>query len=146
MAKQMQHDEALHLEVDIGIDRDLQPVKDASPRRFQIAIFDREAVLDDPRSDFQPQIDHVGRRQAADEPMANEFVSRNLDHCVALSAQGSVNDTISALVITEIVYGNQCARIASRPTAKLKRAFRAVERGQQRIGCLERQIRKLDMA
>jgi hypothetical protein len=59
MPEEVQQQEALHLEADVGIDDDPQAVEDARPRRLEVAIFDDEPALDDRRRDGTPKRHHV---------------------------------------------------------------------------------------
>ena len=47
VSEQVQQQEALHLEPDVGIDRDSQAVENAGPRRVEVAVLDDEPVFDD---------------------------------------------------------------------------------------------------
>jgi hypothetical protein len=54
VAEQVKQEKALHLKADIGIDHNSQAVEDAGLRRLEVAVFDREPVLDDPGCDLAP--------------------------------------------------------------------------------------------
>jgi len=54
MPEQVQQHEALHLEIDIRIEDDPQPVDDPSPRRLEITILDRKALFHNPRRGLKP--------------------------------------------------------------------------------------------
>ncbi len=62
MAEQMEQQEALHLEADVGIDDDPQTVEDARPGRLEIAVLDDKPLLDDARtySSHKPTSSSVG--------------------------------------------------------------------------------------
>src|SRR6476619_1663119 len=47
MTEEVQQQEALHLEPDVGVDDDPQAVEDAGSRRLEIAVLDHEAAFDD---------------------------------------------------------------------------------------------------
>ena len=66
MAEQVEQQEALHLEADVGIENDSQAVEDARSGRLEVPELDSEAVLDHARADASPQIDQV-----ADGPFAD---------------------------------------------------------------------------
>jgi hypothetical protein len=76
----MQQQKALHLESDVGVDGDSQPIENAGPWRFQVAILDGESVLDDGRRDGDPEVNHVGTRQFTDVSSADKFMTGNGFH------------------------------------------------------------------
>jgi hypothetical protein len=90
MAEQVQQQEALHLEADVGIDDDLQAVEDARPRRFEIAVLDGEAVLDDAAADSGPDVDQLVRRHMSDAG-PDDFVTEKRLH-----GRDAHDDTASA--------------------------------------------------
>ena len=47
VSEKVQQDEALHLEIHIRIESESKAVENASPRRLQVAIFNREAIFHD---------------------------------------------------------------------------------------------------
>src|SRR5262245_4309592 len=75
VSEQMEEQETLHLEADIGIDDDSQPVENAGARRLQITVLDDEALLDDAGRNSWPEIDDVVGRHLAHETSADELVS-----------------------------------------------------------------------
>ena len=54
MAKEVQQHEALHFEIDVGIDHDREAIEDAGARRLQIAVFQDEPALNDAGRDGGP--------------------------------------------------------------------------------------------
>ena len=54
VAKQVEQQEALHLEGDIGVDRYPETVEDAGLGRLEIAVFDDELMFDDARTGAPP--------------------------------------------------------------------------------------------
>ena len=87
MAEQMEEEETLHLEPDVGVDHDAESVEDAGPGRIQIAIFDDEPVLHDARSHLGPEAHHLAARQMTDETGAMELMARK---AISLSVQGGI--------------------------------------------------------
>src|SRR5437588_2798054 len=77
MSEQVQEEEALHLESDVRIDDDAQAVEDAGARRLEIAILDREPLLDHARRDLAPDLDEIAARQLPHQPGAVDFVAGN---------------------------------------------------------------------
>jgi hypothetical protein len=71
----MQEEETLHFEAHVRIDDDSQAIENAGPWRFQIAVLDGEALFDDARRDFPPQLHHVVVRQSANKTTPDEFVT-----------------------------------------------------------------------
>ena len=80
VAEQVQQEEALHLEADVGVDDDAEAVEDAGSRRLEIAVLDDESPLDDRGGDPAPEPDHVRFRQGADQTRADQFVTLQLSH------------------------------------------------------------------
>ncbi len=69
----MEQQEALHLEPDIRIDGDPQTVEDAGSWRFEVSVLDHEPVFHDAGRDSNPQVNHVGARQLADDAGTDKF-------------------------------------------------------------------------
>src|SRR5687768_10801382 len=70
MAEQVQQDKTLHLEADVRIDQDLQPVERAGSRWFQVAVRDGKAVLHNLRRRALPEFIELVCRQVADTLLA----------------------------------------------------------------------------
>src|SRR5438876_5887088 len=79
MPEQVQEQETLHLESHVRIDDDSQTVEDARPRRFEVPVLDREAVLDDAGRDRDPEVDHVVRPHVPDS-CADDLVTEQFFH------------------------------------------------------------------
>src|SRR5436190_22829784 len=78
MAEQVQQQKTLHLEADVRIDHDAQPVEDSGARRLEIPILDGEAVLDDAGRDLDPEIDEVVAGHLADQSRPDDLVAREV--------------------------------------------------------------------
>ena len=66
MAEEVEQQEALHLESDVRIDDDAQPVEDPGARRLEVPIFDREPVFDDTRRHRGPHPNQIVGRHVTD--------------------------------------------------------------------------------
>src|ERR1051326_483693 len=80
VAEQMEQQEALHLEGDVGIDDDSKTVEDARLGRLEIAVFDHESMFDDARTCASPEIDELVDRPLADLPRAVKLVTADGVH------------------------------------------------------------------
>ena len=80
MTEQVEQQEALHLEADVGIDDDPQTVKDARSGRLEIAVLDDKPLLDHARTYSSPQTDEFVGRPLAHLSCPVEFVTGNTIH------------------------------------------------------------------
>ena len=87
MAEQVEQQEALHLEGDVGIDDDPQTVEDARFGRLEIAVLDDKPLLDHARTHFSPQIDELVGRPSAKLPCAVELVTGDTVHRLEIMSE-----------------------------------------------------------
>src|SRR5690349_7744070 len=78
VSKEVQENEALHLEIHVWVDGEAQAVENAGTGRFEVTIFDGEAIFDDFRGDPYPDIDQGLRGHRANQAVTDQFMPRDL--------------------------------------------------------------------